>query len=422
MNILIMCRWYYPHCGGATVRVHNFAKYLTKAGHNVHILTHNPKSIEQCNKDDVAPLFEESAEGFKITRLPYRSFLGLKGNWGTSIPEMAVLATKIIEKENIDIIMSHNPPYLVGASSYKASFATGVPFVTIVHDIWGASHYGALENAVGKTLEAFVLKKSKKIIVPVEGIGKELSETYGIPKERFATAKTGVDSNEFRPIAIGLKEKAILREKLLENGAPKEKINDCLSAKSRPILFLGNLAPWKGGMFFLRAAKEILKEEPSAFFVLVGHGAQFEELISETKKLGISDRVLFAGVLRHEDLPLIINLAKVCVSTFPKPSSVGRKANMQARPVSTLEFLSCGRPVVVSDVPGIRDIIIKDGESGILFEPENIGELTKGVLLLLKKKGKAESLGREARKNIKDETWEVTAKVVEMVLNEVLKD
>ena len=110
-----------------------------------------------------------------------------------SIPLMAKKAIEIINKNEIDIILSHNPPYLVGAASLIASKITKKPVVINVHDLWGASHYGFMKYKIGAFLEGMCVKRAEKLIVPCEGIDDILIERYKIKKEKFTVAHTGVD-------------------------------------------------------------------------------------------------------------------------------------------------------------------------------------------------------------------------------------
>lgn len=416
MRILQMSRWFFPHVGGASIRVYQIAKNLAKSGHEVHLLTHNPKSIGQCNLEGECPLYEKHPDGFYVYRLPYYN-LGKSFNWAVSIPLMAKKAIEIIKKENIDVILSHNPPYLVGAASLKASVLTGKPMVTVVHDVWGASHYGAFEYGIGRMLESLCVKRSKRLIAPLDGLDDVLIERYGVEKSRFVTAPTGVDAEKFGPLRAGKVQLSKLLKSI--NAEPRlvKKLEDPAIKK---ILFLGILAPWSGGSYFVKAAKKVVQKFPKTVFVIVGHGVQYGELVEMVDNLGLSENVAFLGAIKYEDVPLVINFSDVCVSSFPKPETVGRDREMPVRPVSTLEFMSCGKPVILSDIPGAR-VLIKDGEDGLLFKPENADELAGKMVYLLENPGKSAEIGKRARATIlAGGTWANTTKIVESALEGVM--
>ncbi len=323
MRILQMARWFFPHVGGASIRVYQTAKNLVKFGHEVHLIVHNPKSIGQCNLEQETPSYEEY-EGIHVYRLPY--FKPNSLYWGLSIPLMAKKAVDIIKKEKIEIILSHNPPYLVGTSSWIASKFTGIPVVLNVHDVWGASHYTTLESRVGLFLEKFCIKRAKRIIVPCRGLDEIIINRANVNRKKIIIAPTGVDTSLFKPMNV-------------EEGVD--------------VLFVGNLAPWSGAEFFVSAANRLLKENNELRFMVVGDGIQRKHLEDISQ-----GNISFTGAVPTDALPGIINRSKICVSSFPKPETVKRETPI--RPISTLEFMACGKPVVISDVYGVREVI-EDG-------------------------------------------------------------
>lgn len=422
MKVLQMARWFFPHVGGASIRVYNIAKYLTKFGYEVHLLVHNPKSIEQCNLDEESPLYEKHPDGFYVYRLPYYDLPVGKNffNWGISIPLMAKKAIEIINKNKIDAILSENPPYLIGAASLIASKITKKPIIIDAQDIWGASHYSFIKYKIGSFLERMCVKRAEKLIVPCEGIDDVLIRRYKIKKEKFAVAYNGVDVDRFKPIKLTDSQKEEIY-KILEDKKINQKLIDKFKNPNiKKILFLGILAPWSGCKYFIRAAEKVVKKNSETLFIVIGHGIQYSELVEKTKELGIDENLMFTRTLPPKILPKFLNLVDICVSPFPKPEKVGREDIMPIRPISTLEFLSCGKPVIMSDVPGARNLI-KDMENGLLFQAENVDDLANKIEYLLKNPELAKKIGESARKFVLGgNKWNDTAKVVERVLKESL--
>lgn len=370
-----MARWFFPHVGGASIRVYQTAKNLVKFGHEVHLIVHSPKSVKQCNLEQETPSYE-GYEGIHVYRLPY-----FKPNplyWSMSIPLMAKKAVDIIEKEKIEVILSHNPPYLVGTSSWIASKFTGIPVVLNVHDVWGASHYTTLQSRVGLFLEKFCIKRAKRIIVPCRGLDEIIINRANVNRNKIVIAPTGVDTSLFKPMKI---------------------------SGDVDVLFVGNLAPWSGAEFFVSAANRLLKENNELRFMVVGDGIQRKHLEDISQ-----GNISFTGAVPTDALPGIINRSKICVSSFPKPETVKRETPI--RPISTLEFMACGKPVVISDVYGVREII-EDGKTGFLFKAEDVGDLADKIDFLLENKGIRDKVGRKAREFTLDNTWEKTARIVE---------
>jgi len=402
MKILQTARWFFPHVGGASVRVYNTAKNLTAFGHEVHLLVHNPQSIEQCNLDDAAPLHEEY-EGIHVYRLPY--FAPTQLYWAATIPLMAKKAIDIIKKEKIDVILSHNPPYLVGASSLMASKLTGTPMVINVHDVWGASHYTKLQYAVGAALEKFCIRRANRIIVPCTGMDEILAKRTGVKKGRFTLALTAVDTDRFK----------ILPEE--ENKRTREKLG--IRDGGSVILFLGTLAPWKGAGYLIDAAPAVIAANPRTKIVFVGHGVSSDELKKKAEEYGLAKNVLFLGTVSYFELPQIINCADICVSSFPKPETVGRETT--ARSISVLEFMSCAKPVILPKNPGFEEFI-EDKVNGLFFEPENTKDLSDKIIYLLNNKDIRKKMGENARKMVvEDCSWDASVREIEKALLEEIK-
>jgi len=70
-------------------------------------------------------------------------------------------------------------------------------------------------------------------------------------------------------------------------------------------------------------------------------------------------------------------------------------------PMVLLEAYACGKPIVASNVGGLKELII-DGETGLLFETGNFKQMAERMLYLLNNVGRAVELGRKARKLVEE--------------------
>jgi len=400
MRILQTARWFFPHVGGASIRVYQTAKNLVKFGHEVHLLVHNPKSIEQCNLEQEAPSYEEYG-GIHVYRLPYFGPNSLY--WGLSIPLMAKKAIDVIKKERIDVILSHNPPYLVGTSSWIASKFTGVPIVLNVHDVWGASHYRKHEYIVGKYLEKFCCKRATRIITVSEGLADILSKETGIEKELIKAAPNAVDYEKFKPEKI--KSEQFRRKYNL--------------SRKKVVFFVGILRKWAGVQFLIKAFPEVLEKVPNSQLLIVGDGGDRKYLENLAREVDINEQTIFTGPVPYEDVPSLINLADVCVAPFPSSKVTDQRKLIS--PHKVLEYMCIGKPVVASRVGGMERYV-KDGKSGLLFEPENVKDLADKIIILLGNKNLRETFGEQGKRLVMQEhTWEKTARIIEKTLKETLK-
>jgi len=412
MKILQMARWFFPHVGGATIRVYNIAKYLTEFGYEVHLLTHNPKSIEQCNLNEEAPLYEKHPDGFYVYRLPYYDLPAGKNifNWAASIPVMAKKAIEIINENDIDIILSHNPPYLVGTASLIASRRTKKPMVINVHDVWGAEHYGFVKYRIGDFLQKFCVNRTKNFVTASEGLKKIFSQELNVKQDNIFVA----------PNAINLEHFKIDNDKFDSVIKKYEKLG--IKKGVDYIFFVGIMRKWAGINFLIESFAKIINENKNLRFnkdnlklLLVGGGGdkpEFEKLASDLK---ISDKVIFTDSVPYEDVPYLISIATVTCAPFPSSRVTDNEKLMS--PHKVLEYLAMGKPTVASAVGGMENYI-KDNETGILFEPDNLDELTEKIIYLLENPKIRNKISENAYKYIRSGgfEWKNSVKIVESIL------
>lgn len=136
----------------------------------------------------------------------------------------------------------------------------------------------------------------------------------------------------------------------------------------------------------LRAMPEVLRQIPNARLVLVGNGDTFEELQQEAADLGIQDAVVFAGEQKHPEE----FLAKADVYVMPS-----RKEGL---PLSVLEAMACGLPVISTDVGGMADIV-KD--NGVLIEDNDLQALTREMIRFGLDASLREKCGRASQELVK---------------------
>jgi glycosyltransferase involved in cell wall biosynthesis len=94
--------------------------------------------------------------------------------------------------------------------------------------------------------------------------------------------------------------------------------------------------------------------------ILVGDGARRDELENLVKIKQIDKRVHFFG--KRNDIPSLLNDADVYVHSV----------HWEGFGIAVVEAMAAGLPVIVSNVPGLRDVV---GEAGLLFDPGNVEQL-----------------------------------------------
>lgn len=169
----------------------------------------------------------------------------------------------------------------------------------------------------------------------------------------------GVNLNRFHP--YDQEKRREIREKL------------GLSVEDFVGLYIAQVIPRKNHKMILLAISEILKDTPNFKMLFAGSGESFEECISLSEKLGISDAVKFLGP--RADIPDLAGISDIHIS-----SSI-----QEGLAIGNIEAMASGCPLVVSDIRGHREVCI-DGRNGFLFPLDNIKKLVSSVNTLAKDK------------------------------------
>jgi glycosyltransferase involved in cell wall biosynthesis len=150
-------------------------------------------------------------------------------------------------------------------------------------------------------------------------------------------------------------------------------------------IYVGRLIQVKGIHTLLEAMRQI----QTSHLYIVGGGEMDAELRSFVQQHGLTN-VSFLGHLDTEKLILVMQRAAFSVV----PSEW-----YENYPMSVVESLACGTPVIGSRIGGIPEII-KDGHNGLLFEPGNAGQLAEKILDLLSNPQRTIMMGRQGRQQV----------------------
>jgi colanic acid/amylovoran biosynthesis glycosyltransferase len=158
------------------------------------------------------------------------------------------------------------------------------------------------------------------------------------------------------------------------------------------IINVGRLSPEKGQAGLLEAFATLASSYPGLELTLVGDGPESDQLRATAEKLGVSDRVSFAGRLGEQaSLEEIAKADILVVASF-----------IEGLPIVLMEAMAIGTAVVASRVAGIPELI-DDGKSGLLFTPSDWGDLTDHIRRLLDDRTLRRKLTKQAREKIAEE-------------------
>jgi glycosyltransferase involved in cell wall biosynthesis len=219
----------------------------------------------------------------------------------------------------------------------------GIPVVYEVRGLFEAVWSPDPDAAAGAELFARRLAQETRILHDVDGvlaISEALAEDMvarGIPREKIAILPNGIDPEALvRPA-----RDAALREEL--------------GLEGRFVVgYLGNLDHWREGIDVLLAAVARLREQGrhDIGVLVVGDGTRRARLEAEARRLGVADVCRFTGRVPHDRVAQYYTQMDLFANT-----RVEERAARYITPLKPYEAMALGVPVLVSDLPALREIV-----------------------------------------------------------------
>jgi len=291
----------------------------------------------------------------------------------------------------------------VDVDLYHATYFSGIPKVgypkmtVTIHDL----AFMKYPEHRGKKLSNYYYKrtkqaitKTKKIIVPSLSTKKDLIEYFKISPSKAVVIPEGVDKI-FRPIRNKDEVKQHLRK---------------YNIKPDFILSVCTLEPRKN-LPRLVQAYALLPHQLQQKYQLVlvgGKGWNNQELVKIIHDLNLKEKVALPGYVAEEDLPYFYNQAKV----FVYPSLY------EGFGLPVLEALSCGAPVITSNVSSMPEVA---GKAAILINPYKEEEIASALRKVLTSEKLRETLSHKGIVQAKKFSWRRTAEATLKVFQKVAK-
>jgi len=150
---------------------------------------------------------------------------------------------------------------------------------------------------------------------------------------------------------------------------------------------VGRLTPVKGIPYLMEAARVLLRQGAKVKILVVGEGSIRQDLMAQTRSLGITDNVVFLG--HREDTDVLLQALDIFI--LPSLS--------EGIPMALLEAMAASRAVVASRVGGIPEII-EDEVEGYLVEPMDVDGLAKRCRQLIESPEISVKMGEQGRKRV----------------------
>jgi len=376
LRVLVLSDYLPPHVGGGVEKVVSEICWgLARRGHTVEAL-----GLRTC----LAPR-DEIDRGVNIRRVPALDLTGLIGvQFAFSVHVLPALV-RSIRNFRPDVIHAHNLFFRTTEAAALASVFFRTPLVTTLHLAamdTGPLAMKALMGLYNSTVGRFIIRRSDQTIA-VSAAVAEHARAVGGTTQPITVVHNGVNTQLFRPGGTQ------------PNGRPT-------------VLFVGRLVHNKGPQTLIEAVPRVLRSHPNCVFLLAGIGPLRQALESRARKMGVSEAVEFLGV--RDDVPQLMRRSSV----FVRPSS------LEGLPLTVLEAMASGLPVVATPVGGTPELI-EDGRCGYLFPIGDHDALAHYITRLLDDSDSAVEMGLYGRRTVEDVyTWDRTVERTEEVYRKAI--
>lgn len=357
MNLAILIGHFPPGAfGGAELQAEAWATRLARR-HRVTVVT---------RRDPLSQPERERRDGFDVIRLPVAS-MPIVRTW---LDRRAIARAVATLDPQPDLLLCFQT-FISGLAGVDIQKATGIPAVVWIR--------GELEYRLSRSLRARLFSPgvwahAKAVVVQTDGARRELLAEVGIRRAAAIEPKLFVVPN-----GIELPPPPVRR------GAR--------------ILAVGRLIPEKGIDVVIDAAAGV-----QGLLTIAGEGPERARLESRVRHHDLDAR--FEGHVSRERLAELYDQAACVVLAARRGEGL---------PNVMLEAMAHGRAVVVTDVPGSRDLV-RDGVDGLVVPPGDPRALRDALARLSHERGLADRLGAAARATAESYAWEAVEPQLEALM------
>lgn len=357
MRIAIVTDYYYPQLGGITEHVHGQAMHLHLRGHEVTVITGHlwrpPKVVDPGYQPERHVPFEVLRIGPAL-----RAYGNASQTLHTFDPLIAHRLKRLFARRRFDVIHTHAP--------YNPSFVLLVPFVTPSTSITIGTFHSVFAQTRGLDLVAPLMRRSiarldGKIVVSEACIDSLMPY---FPFE-YTVIPNGIDDEHFSPEALPLPRFA--------DGVPT-------------ILFLGRFDPRNGLGTMIDAFVRVRRERAEQIRLVVVGDGPLRAFYERRVPADLAADIVWAGRVNW-DRPRYFASADILCTPCNK-ASFG---------MVLLEAMSCGVPVVASDISGFQ-LLMEHGRQGLIVSPaDDDRAFADGIERLLDNPEERRRMGCEGR-------------------------
>lgn len=314
------------------------------------------------------------------------------------LPDLAENMTGFIRGNGIRYDLFHGHYVDAGIVTLDVAKAFGMPAFFTGHSLgaWKRDQMGGnpeemdrkykFGHRIAEELRIFKTVRAQTVTTDVQK--QKLEKLYEFAADNIVVIPAGVNIHTFHQFKRG--------ENKVENGLPR-----------KYILCLSRIDTNKGHDFLLNAFDIVRREIPDVHLVIGGGSPRPQQ--RELEVLGKMNAIIDQKDMRNRVHIVGYVPDELIVPSYQKARLFVMPSLFEPFGMTALEAMACGRPVVASRFGGISDVI-SHRESGMLVDPSDASEFAEAMILLLRDRRLARSIGQEGHKTTcREFSWEAIA-------------
>jgi len=245
---------------------------------------------------------------------------------------------------------------------------------------------------IGRWIEGVNVRAAAQVIC-ISEVLKGYLMRYGEPAGKLHVVPNGVSHMIFRPQAAD------------------EELRAAFRLRDRTVIgFVGTFNFFDDVARFTHVVKAVCDRHDRVVFFFVGHGEAGDQVRHAGGRLGLGDRLIFAGAVEHEQVPRYLSLMDVVVSPYRGDYL------FYGSSLKVFEYMAAGKATLATALGQIKEVIA-DGYNGMLFEPGDYATMQHKLLTLVEDEDLRQRIGANARRTIENGwTWDIQASRIARVL------
>ncbi len=283
-----------------------------------------------------------------------------------------------------DVLHAHSPA-LDGLTAIRAGKRLGIPVVYEIRAFWEDAAVGNLSGREGslkyrftRQLENLAVRGADAVVTICHGLKDDLV-SRGFAPEKIGIMPNGVDLTTFGEPAS--RDEALAQELGITEG---------------PVIgFIGSFYDYEGLDDLIAAMPMLVRRHAGAHLLLVGGGPMDESLRAQAAASPVANRIHFTGRVPHGEVERYYALTDIMA--YPRKKS---RLTDLVTPLKPLEANAQMQLVAASDVGGHRELI-RDGETGVLFAPDDPAACAAALADLVDRKDDWDAIRAAARQHVR---------------------